>query len=387
MDLPTPRELELEVSLRQRDVQVTELCDEVSRLRQYLATQPGPSATDPITLPPSFLSILLPQLEVSKPSASSKPSTVTAALTQKVKALQEENDELYTLLKYTETSKLKEEVESLRVTVTSLEKALQHSNSIITRLSQDQIASRAAFASLRLASHSEAKSTNSDARPPSHVADNGSARSFSRPPPTGPKGHKRPRLSDTQPYHAAPRGNSSAPPSQNHYRKQESRGRSPRPRSNAHGSHRSTSRMDVDEESRKRPRSADKSRDSDRDDKERSHQSHINRSVEKGSEAGREKHRERDRDIGRNKDRGRDIDRERDVGRNKDRGWEREKNRERGRERPPKAPKRNGNFGNNSRPGGGTASPPPAGPKVDESSSSRQQALSADRTLKERMGL
>lgn len=148
MNLPTSRELELEVSLRQRDAQVAELSvstrftcyprltddnvlpptsqDEITRLRQYLARQPGPSTTDPITLPPAYVSILLPQLDAaSRPNSTAPGSTVTAALTQKVKALQEENDELYQILQYSETSKLKEEVHILRSSVTRLENALR----------------------------------------------------------------------------------------------------------------------------------------------------------------------------------------------------------------------------------------------------------------------
>jgi hypothetical protein len=50
---------------------------------------------------------------------------VAAALTQRVKVLQEENDELYEILKSGETGKLKEDVRSLRRLTQKLEGALK----------------------------------------------------------------------------------------------------------------------------------------------------------------------------------------------------------------------------------------------------------------------
>lgn len=50
---------------------------------------------------------------------------MTAALTQRARLLQEENDELYNLLKHGETGKLKEEVRGLRRVVDKLEGALR----------------------------------------------------------------------------------------------------------------------------------------------------------------------------------------------------------------------------------------------------------------------
>ncbi|KAI0068763.1 hypothetical protein BV25DRAFT_1817673 [Artomyces pyxidatus] len=124
MDLPSSRELELEALLRRRDAQVTELSDEVAHLRHYLSIQPGPSTTDPVSLPPALVSLLLPHLGGSAPDGGSS-STVAAALTQRTKLLQEENDELYELLRSTETGKLKEEVKGLRRAVGRLETALR----------------------------------------------------------------------------------------------------------------------------------------------------------------------------------------------------------------------------------------------------------------------
>lgn len=92
-------------------------------LRQYLSKQPGPSSTDPISLPPALLSLLIPHLN-NAASQSTGSNTVTTALTQRAHLLQEENDELYELLKQSETGKLKDEVRGLRRAVAKLESAL-----------------------------------------------------------------------------------------------------------------------------------------------------------------------------------------------------------------------------------------------------------------------
>jgi hypothetical protein len=56
---------------------------------------------------------------------ASSSGTVNTALTQRVRILQEENDELYEMLKSGETGKLKEEVRGLRRVVERLEGALR----------------------------------------------------------------------------------------------------------------------------------------------------------------------------------------------------------------------------------------------------------------------
>lgn len=142
MELPSTRELELEILLRERDTHLTELTvrsfcgngiltltslcgvqDEIAELRQYLSKQPGPSSTDSISLPPALLSLLIPHLN-NAASQSTGSNTVTTALTQRAHLLQEENDELYELLKQSETGKLKDEVRGLRRAVAKLENAL-----------------------------------------------------------------------------------------------------------------------------------------------------------------------------------------------------------------------------------------------------------------------
>jgi hypothetical protein len=92
-------------------------------LRQYLSKQPGPSSTDSITLPPALLSLLIPHFN-SAATKNAGSNTVTTALTQRAHLLQEENDELYELLKHSETGKLKDEVRGLRRAVAKLENAL-----------------------------------------------------------------------------------------------------------------------------------------------------------------------------------------------------------------------------------------------------------------------
>lgn len=102
------------------------LQDEITVLRQYLVKQPGPSTAEPVTLPPALLSVLLPHIDAAAgATAGGSTTTVTAALTQRTRVLQEENDELYELLKHSETGKLKDEVRGLRRVVAKLEGALK----------------------------------------------------------------------------------------------------------------------------------------------------------------------------------------------------------------------------------------------------------------------
>ncbi|KIJ56617.1 hypothetical protein M422DRAFT_238237 [Sphaerobolus stellatus SS14] len=182
--LPTTRELELEALLRQREAQNEEITTELSTLRRHLAQQPVPSTSEPVTLPPALLSLLLPYLAdpQSQPGAPLGESahSVTVAVTQRSKLLQEENDELYNLLKHSETGRLKEEVRGLRRALTKMEGALRESHVVINSLSTE------------LDKCYETIST----RPTE------SYRSTSGPPkpiPTGPRAQKRPRVSQASP--------------------------------------------------------------------------------------------------------------------------------------------------------------------------------------------
>ena len=98
----------------------------MTTLRRFLATQPTPSTSEPVTLPAPLLSLLLPYMAdplAAEPSGSSFNS-VMVALTQRAKLLQEENDELYGLLRRSETGGLKEEVRGLRRAMRRMEGAL-----------------------------------------------------------------------------------------------------------------------------------------------------------------------------------------------------------------------------------------------------------------------
>ena len=113
----------------------------MTHLRQYLASQPTPTVTDPISLPPPLVSLLLPHINdrTTATSSSSQSSTVVQALTQRVKILQEENDELYELLKTGETGRLKEDVRSLKRVVQKLEGALRGSSGAIVPSPQSEL--------------------------------------------------------------------------------------------------------------------------------------------------------------------------------------------------------------------------------------------------------
>ena len=83
-----------------------------------------------------MVSLLLPHINTiaDDAHAGSRSSTVTTALTQRAKLLQEENDELYELLKSGETGRLKEEVRGLRRAVDRLETALRGMSDASARL-------------------------------------------------------------------------------------------------------------------------------------------------------------------------------------------------------------------------------------------------------------
>ena len=97
----------------------------MTHLRQFLLTQPTNPPADPVSLPPALVSLLLPHIDSSTPNTTQTSSTVTDALTQRVKVLQEENNELFELLKTGETGRLKDDVRALRRVVQKLEGALR----------------------------------------------------------------------------------------------------------------------------------------------------------------------------------------------------------------------------------------------------------------------
>ncbi|KAJ7498780.1 hypothetical protein FB451DRAFT_1426860 [Mycena latifolia] len=334
MELPTPRELDLETLLRQRDTQVSELGDEVARLRRYLLNQPPPAPTDPVSLPPALTSLLLPHLDPAPKATASTSST--AALTQRTRLLQEENDELYQLLRQSETGKLKEEVRGLRRLVERLEGALRESHQVVLSLSTELDKSYEAIMTTAPRATNSEKNSRSP-RNSYHVplpTGNGNGAS-SKLPPTGPRAHKKARLSES---HASPPPG--APANKSHASNSNSaasssrpdarpRDQSPRQPPEHRGKVNNHARMEVDEP-RTRPRSPG----------------------------------EREKDL-RHRDRDRRDERERERDRD---GGRRER--------------RNGNSGGRGGGGGGARRPdrgrgPPANNAYE----------GGDRTLKERLGL
>ncbi|KAJ4478245.1 hypothetical protein J3R30DRAFT_2880072 [Lentinula aciculospora] len=347
MDVPLPstRELELEMLLREKEGQVVQLSDEVSRLRLYLSTQPPPSTTEPVTLPPTFASLILPHishLSQTADAAESSNSTTTAALTQRVRVLQNENDELYDILKRGETGRLKEEVQSLKRIVHKLEGALRESHQVIVTLSNELDKSYQAFTSssaYRTGSPRNHHHSNGAKHPRSHSNSGG------RLPPTGPRAyahvHKKQRLSladqDSHQNEVSPsmRSNVSLPSSAHlgnsgRRGRSRSRSRSPRGKSNV--------KMEVDTvQDEHQRRSPERVRDRERWD--------------------------RDRERGGDRDRGRDRDRDGNRSR------------------------RNGGGRVGSRRGGGDKVSHPLNNASSNFSGGQSGSGSGDRTLAERMGL
>ncbi|KAF7332033.1 hypothetical protein MKEN_00083600 [Mycena kentingensis (nom. inval.)] len=182
------RELQLEALVRERDEQLASLRDEVTRLRRYLPTTTQP---DTPSLPLPVTALLLPHLthSTAPPTGSG-----TTALTQRTRLLQQENDELYELLRTSETGKLKEEVRALRRVVERLEGALRESHQAIQTLSTEL--DKTVEALLAAPAHVRARS-RSRSPPPHHSR---SPHNFNtlKQPPTGPRAHahKKARMSE-----------------------------------------------------------------------------------------------------------------------------------------------------------------------------------------------
>ncbi|KAL5530187.1 hypothetical protein ACEPAF_6444 [Sanghuangporus sanghuang] len=361
MDPPSLRELELETLLRERDSQVAELTDEVNQLRKYLTVQPAPSRSDPFSLPPALLSILQSYIPSQTPrdAQGTTSSTMTAALAQRTRILQEENDELYSLLRTSETGQLKEEVRSLKKTINRLDQALKDSHGAVSSLSEELDKSYTAFLNHQQQRKSMIDSDRHEFRSPPPRALSLSIRAESpslshngdvKPPPTGPRAHKKPRLSEPRASPARsslnlPLSNSNSTPlGVSAAARSSRRDRSPRSGDDRR-SPMKEARMEGDEDVKK---GRDRSRD---------------RPREKDKERDRQRERERPRDH-RDRDRDREPDRHREQG-----GREKEKDRA-----PHDRSRRNGRGPG----GGGSGSVRKAG---------RGNAGQDDRTLRERMGL
>ncbi|CAE6478879.1 unnamed protein product [Rhizoctonia solani] len=121
--LPSERELELETLLRQRDKQISALTDEIASLHRKLPGASDPEDDADICIPAPVLALLAP-LVTHGPSTST-PAPLNTAITQRLKLLQTENDELYQLLRASESARQREEVVGLRRTIKRLEGLLE----------------------------------------------------------------------------------------------------------------------------------------------------------------------------------------------------------------------------------------------------------------------
>lgn len=366
MQPPTAREARLETLLSERDIQLSELHDEVARLQVYLPAQPVPSTTTPMSLPPAVSSILLSQLSTG--SASSSSSTVAAALTQRARLLQEENDELYELLRFSETGKLKEEVRGLWRLVHRLQSALRQSHETINMLSRELDKSYESY--LSVAQSMPSPQLSPQTYPPSpRVSYTPQAtvnvNHGSKLPPTGPRAQKRPRLSEANAQSVSGSTKQHNSSSHNHY------------------NHNSTKRG-VDDQ----PKRGDKD----------------NRGGNDTNKGNRSSKMDMDNEHPASLEPARGW--EKDVSREYDKGRGKERNKERDRDRSPRDPDhgsrdrdRGNNRGNNSNiRRGGSGSGRTGGRRGDRlnggafhgagnSSSNNSYSVNGDRTLAERMGL
>ncbi|KAG8876196.1 hypothetical protein FRB98_007390 [Tulasnella sp. 332] len=144
--LPTDKELELEVMLHERNEQIVRLVNDIKLLRRHLPAHAqskdkddngnDASLDESMTLPPSVLNLIAPIIASASPASQQPPTssasshtgtsaTVTAALTARLSALQEENNELYGLLTSGTIGRLHEEVRLMQHGTKKLEAALK----------------------------------------------------------------------------------------------------------------------------------------------------------------------------------------------------------------------------------------------------------------------
>lgn len=283
-------------------------------------------------------------------SASASSKSVTTALIQRVKLLQDENDELYNMLRHGEVGKLHEELAALRKVVARLETALSGTSqrfcieyftplirsgplpsqnrtmlstlyrkcpctapsepdvNVTPRCRTELNASYETIHAFGAARDHETEPSASPQRKPkrestsqspapsqyslSNPSSSTHATSQARAPPTGPRAHKKPRLGGPEDAHSP---SSKVPSNREHSPRKETQ----RSTDGRHENHRSTNsassnptsgkvKMEVDDAMPTRPRSPS-----------RTH------------ERTRPRDRERERDTGRERDRGRHNERDR----------------------------------------------------------------------------
>ena len=93
--------------------------DEISTLRRKLPGASDPADDAAICIPPPVLALLAPLVAHGPSTSSSAP--LASAISQRLKLLQTENDELYELLRVSEAARAREEVVGLRKIVKRLE--------------------------------------------------------------------------------------------------------------------------------------------------------------------------------------------------------------------------------------------------------------------------
>ncbi|KXN86417.1 hypothetical protein AN958_10279 [Leucoagaricus sp. SymC.cos] len=320
MQPPTAREARLETLLNERDSQISEL-----HASSYTVHY--------------------------RSSVSSTSGLLYFAFTAVNDYPREENDELYELLRYSETGKLKEEVRGLRRLVQRLQNSLRQSHETINLLSRELDKSYEAYLSVAQPAPSPQPSPRT--YPPSPRANyttpaSGNGSHGSKLPPTGPR--KRPRLSESNSHPFTNSGKSHSTSSHNHYAHNPAkRGADGHPKRND-----KDNRGGSDANKGSRPSKMDV-------DNERPVPSEPARGRDKNTD------REFDRDRGRDRDRG---PKDQDHSRDRDRG--------------PNSSNRRGGSGR-----GGGRRDRPGGSAFHGAGNTSNNAynVNGDRTLAERMGL
>ncbi|CAG7848372.1 SubName: Full=Uncharacterized protein {ECO:0000313/EMBL:CCA74979.1} [Serendipita indica DSM 11827] len=144
--LPSLRELQLEELLRTRELQIQTLNNELLLAKKQLPALTPHGLVSEEAVSAAAMAALMPHLVNERNAINGIGSSelihpgLVAALRQRATMLQEENDELYTVLRRAETGRLDEEVKGLRRLVDKLERALRESNEKVQYLSGEMAA-------------------------------------------------------------------------------------------------------------------------------------------------------------------------------------------------------------------------------------------------------
>ncbi|KAG8760258.1 hypothetical protein FRC14_003556 [Serendipita sp. 396] len=281
-NLPSLRELQLEELLRKREQQLLDATNEATYLRKQISElQENKTCSDEM-VSETAMAVLVPHLVNERNTATgfginSGPlhSGLVSALRQRVTMLQEENDELYAVLRKAETGRLDEEAKALRNLVGRLESSLKESSEKVKYLS-DEMEKTTELLTRKIPPRSDQPPT----QPRRNVSPQDISTKGNHLPPTGPRTHKKPRthlspepLRADERNHQTSRGNSSDG-------RGTERNSSVQPPRNSGG-------MDIDS---KRDRDRERERDRVRPERDRPPPPPIQR------ERGRENERDRDQE-------------------------------------------------------------------------------------------